>query len=105
MSAILERSCRVHYCPCGAAPSLERTHRLERLSATGCTIVTDQTPASDLLELRIDVPDSEEPVRVEKAKVMWGNWDGFVVQFLDMAAAEQRRLREYLWTMSLLEET
>jgi hypothetical protein len=104
MSATLERFGRVGYRPIGGGTARERTCRLDFLSAAGCTIRSPQPPASDVLELWISVADSEEPIRVDRAKVMWGDWNGFTVEFLDMPAADQRRLRENLWTVSLLEE-
>jgi hypothetical protein len=104
MVAILERSYRVTYRPIGAGTSVERTSRLGFITAIGCSIVSPLPPASDALELSLCFGDDEEPVRVDRAQVMWGDWTGFTVEFVDISAAEQRRLRECLWTMSLLEE-
>ena len=104
MPAMLERSDRVHYRPIGGGTSLERTSHVDLLSATGCTIRTPQPPASHALELSVYFGDSHEPLRVGRAQVMWGDWNGFTVEFLDMSAGDQRRLREHLWTMSLQEE-
>ena len=104
MSATLERFTRVSYCPIGGGTSLERTSPLDLLSATGCTIRTPQPPPCETLELWLYIDDGEEPIRVDRAKVMWGDWNGFTVEFLDMPAIEQGRLREYLWTVHLLED-
>ena len=104
MVALLERPYRVTYRPIVAGTSLERTSRMDCMTATGCTILSPLPPASDALELSLYFGDQEEPVRVDRAQVMWGDWNGFTVEFVDISPAEQRRLRECLWTMSLLEE-
>jgi hypothetical protein len=74
------------------------------ITASSCTILTPLPPASGALELSLYFGDDEEPVRVDRAQVMWGDWNGFTVEFVDISEMEQRRLRECLWTMSLLEE-
>jgi hypothetical protein len=74
----------------------EHTSRLDSLSVTGCTIRTGQVPNGEALELRIYLPDSEWPLRIDHAKVTWGHWDGFTVEFLNIAAKEKQRLQAYL---------
>ena len=104
MVALLERPYRVTYRPIVEGTSLERTSRMDCMTARGCTILSPLPPASDALELSLYFGDQEEPVRVDRAQVMWGDWNGFTVEFHDMPATDQRRLREYLWTVSLLKE-
>ena len=104
MAATPETCCRVDYRSVAGGASPLRTGRVALLSATGCTVQSDQPPASPMMELSIDLGDNGVPLRIERAHVMWGDWNGFTVEFLDMPALDQRRLRECLWTMSLQEE-
>jgi hypothetical protein len=98
MSPILETLCRVDYRSVRDGFSGEHTSRLDSLSATGCTIRSRELPETDALELRIYLPDGEWPLRIDLAKVTWGHWDGFTVEFLSMPAKEQQRLQDYLAT-------
>ena len=61
-------------------------------------------PASETgaLELRIYLPGGEWPLRVDQAKVTWGYWNAFTVEFLRMPDTDQRRWRDYLATAALL---
>ncbi len=104
MSPTLEVSCRAAYRSRGTGSSQEHACHLESLSASGCTIRSGELPDTDLLELEIHLQEDEEPLRVHQAKLLWGGWTGFTLEFEDMPARDQRRLREYLWTVSLLQE-
>ena len=58
--------CRVDFRAILTPSRKGQTGRLESLWATGCTILTMQSPVSDTLrELRINLPDGEWPLRVE----------------------------------------
>jgi hypothetical protein len=103
MSPTIEVSCRVDFRAVRTGLSAEHTSRVDSLSVTGCTIHSRQIPQAEVLELRIYLPDGHWPLRVDQAKVSWGNWGGFAVEFVDMPAADQRRLREYLQTESMLQ--
>jgi hypothetical protein len=74
----------------------ELTSRLDSLSTTGCTIHSRALPDTDVLELRIYLPDGEWPLRIDLAKVTWGHWDAFAVEFLSMPAEDRQRLQDYL---------
>ncbi len=104
MSPTLEVSCRTKYRSLRGGSPREHACRLESLSASGCTIRSSELSDTDILELQIHLQDHEEPLQVGQAKVMWGDWNGFTVEFLDMPATDQRRLREYLWPVSLLHD-
>ena len=103
MAPTIEVSCRVDYRANSTDRFSEHTSRLDSLSATGCTIRSRALPDTDMLELRIYLPDGEWPLRIDRAKVTWIHWDGFTAEFLEMPAADQRRLGEYLWAESLLQ--
>jgi hypothetical protein len=104
MSHTIEVSCRVDFRAIRTGLAGEHTSRLDSLSATGCTIRTGQAPDREVLELRIYLPDGEWPLRIDHAKVSWGHWDGFSVEFVDMPAVDQRRLQELLSAESMLQE-
>lgn len=104
MSPTMEVSCRVDYRAIRTGLVGEHTSRLDSLSATGCTLRTGQAPDAGDLELRIYLPDGGWPIRIDHAKVTWGHWDGFTVDFVDMPASDQRRLQAYLSTKPALQE-
>jgi hypothetical protein len=104
MFPTIEVSCRVDYREARTGLPGEHTSRLDSLSVNACTIHSNAIPDAEVLELRIYLPDGQWPLRIDHAKVSWGNWGGFAVEFIDMPAADQRRLREYLHTVSLLQE-
>ena len=104
MFPTIEVSCRVDYREARAGLAGEHSSRLDSLSITGCTIHSNVIPEADVLELRIYLPDGDWPLRIDHAKVSWGNWGGFAVEFIDVPAADQRRLREYSHTESLRQE-
>ncbi len=103
MTPIRETICRVDYRSVRGALTGEQTSRLDSLFASGCTIRGRKLPDTDALEMRIYLPDGEWPLRIDLAKVSWGHWDGFAVDFVDMPAEDRRRLREYLYRDSPLE--
>ncbi len=96
MSPTIEVPCRVDFRSVNAATFHEETSRIDSLSATGCMIRSRQLPTSGNLELRLYLPSGDWPLRVDHAKVTWGHWDGFTVEFLSMPANDQRRLQDYL---------
>ncbi len=102
MSPTIDVPCRVDYRSVSAATFYEQTSRLESLSATSCTIRGRQLPTSGALELRIYLPSGNWPLRVDHAKVTWGHWEAFAVEFLSMPAEDQQRLHDYLATDSAL---
>jgi hypothetical protein len=104
MFPTIDVSCRVDYREARTGLPGEHTSRLDSLSVNACTIHSNAIPDAEVLELRIYLPDGQWPLRIDHAKVSWGNWGGFAVEFIDMPAADQRRLREYLHTVSLLQE-
>lgn len=103
MSPTMEISCRVDYRATNTDRSSEHTSELDSLSATGCTIRSRVLPDTDTLELRIYLPDGEGPLRIERAKVTWGHWDGFTVEFLSLPANNQQRIQAYLTHASVTE--
>jgi hypothetical protein len=96
MSPTIEVPCRVDYRSRNALTLHEHTSRLESLSATGCTILSRDVPQAETLELRIYLPDGHCPIRVDRAKVTWGHWNAFTVEFVSMPAADQRHLQDFL---------
>ena len=65
MSQALHIPCRVDYRPTNATHFCEYSGRVAYLSATGCTIQATQRPEpGSALELRLYVPGSAWPIRV-----------------------------------------
>ena len=81
MAPTIEVSCRVDYRANSTDRFSEHTSRLDSLSATGCTIRSRALPDTDMLELRIYLPDGEWPLGIDRAKVTWIHWDGFTAEF------------------------
>ena len=96
MLPTIDVSCRVDYRPVGGDAFCEHTTRLESVYVTGCTIRSPHLPDSSEVELRIYLPGSDWPLRVDQAKVTWGHWAGFTVEFLSMPTRDQQRLQHYL---------
>ncbi len=48
------------------------------------------------MELRIHLGDTDWPVRVARAQVLWGHGDAFTIEFLRLAPADAGRLRACL---------
>ena len=89
--------CRVDFRILPTESLIERTGRLQSLWATGCTILASVPTAPDpVLELRLYLPDGEWPLSVECAHVTWGHWDSFTVEFVNLPARDQARLKTYL---------
>ena len=103
MSPTMDVSCRVDYRAFGSGLAEAHTSRVASLSVSGCTIRGHQIPDGEALELRIYLPDGQWPLRIDRATMSWGHWDEFTVDFVDLPAAEQRRLEAYLSTESLLQ--
>ena len=45
--------------------------------------------------MRLYLPSEAWPIRVDHAKVTWGYWDSFTVEFFDCPAGDQERLEGY----------
>lgn len=103
MTPTIEVPCRVDYRATGIGHSSEHTSRLDSLSATGCTIRSRALPATDTLELRIYLPDGEWSLQINRAKVTWGHWEGFTVEFLSLPAKDQQRIEAFLTQASVPE--
>ena len=103
MSPTIEVPCRVDYRPAGAESFCEWTGRVNYLSATGCSIRTRQHPVPGArLELRIYLPGSAWPIRVQQAEVVWSHWDEFTVEFRDLSIRDQDQLQRCLMEASAL---
>jgi hypothetical protein len=88
---------RVDFRPAGASEFVEWTGRAESLSATSCTIATRLHPSVNVpLELRLYLPGTHWPLRVDQAEVTWGNWDSITVEFMDLPLQDRERLCQYL---------
>lgn len=75
----------------------EHTGRVQSLSSRGCRIFARCQPQPGAqVELRLYLPSEASPIRVDHAKVTRGYWDLFTVEFLDLPASEQERLKDYL---------
>jgi hypothetical protein len=48
------------------------------------------------MELRIHLGDTDWPLRVARAHVLWGHGDAFTVELLGLSAEDAGRLRTYL---------
>ena len=103
MSPTIEVPCRVDYRPAGAESFCEWTGRVSYLSATGCSIRTRHHPEPGArLELRIYLPASAWPIRVQQAEVIWSHWDEFTVEFRDLPIRDQDQLQRCLVEASVL---
>ena len=103
MSPILQVPCRVDYRPADSNGFSEWTGRIDHLSATDCTIRSAHRPESGAaLELRIYLPESTWPIRVNRAIVAWNHWGEFTVEFKDLPAQDRDRVRRCLIETSAL---
>ena len=94
---------RVDFRPVEASTRPERTGRVDAYTTTGCTILTRSHPDPGAeLELRLYLPGSSWPLRIDRAKVTWGHWDSFTVEFLALPASERTRLQNSLLESSPL---
>ncbi|MGZ8422048.1 MAG: PilZ domain-containing protein [Nitrospira sp.] len=88
---------RADFRPVAAETLSEHTGRVQSLSSSGCTILTRcQSEPGAEIELRLYLPGGAWPIRVDHAKVTWGYWDSFTVEFLSLPACDQERLEDYL---------
>ena len=103
MSPILQVPCRVDYRPADSNGFSEWTGRIDHLSATDCTIRSAHRPdPGAALELRIYLPESTWPIRVNRAIVAWNHWGEFTVEFKDLPAQDRDRVRRCLIETSAL---
>jgi hypothetical protein len=88
---------RADYRPVAAKMLSAHTGRVQSISSSGCTIFARCQPQPGAqVELRLYLPGEAWPIRVDHAKVTWGYWDSFTVEFLDLSAGDQERLKDYL---------
>ncbi len=99
MNQSLKVSCRVDYWPMGGNPECERTSVLDFMSGAEGSIRAQQLPESGTLELRIHLPGSDSPLRIDHAKITWGHWGAFTVEFVSMSTEDRQRLEDYLVTV------
>ena len=103
MSPTIEIPCRVDYRPAAAQEFCEWTGRVDRLSATGCSIRTAHHPEPGAtLELRLYLPGSAWPIRVQQAEVTWSHWDEFTVEFRRLSICDLDQLQNCLMERSAL---
>ena len=103
MTPTIEVSCRVDFRPASCKEFCEWTGRIDRLSATGCTILSTHTPEPGVrLELRIYLPGSAWPMQVQKAEVVWNHWGEFTVEFLHLSLGNMDQLERCLTNASIL---
>jgi c-di-GMP-binding flagellar brake protein YcgR len=73
---------------------------VRNLSRDGCKIESEgQILVTQLLVLRISVPQEISPVVIDVAAVRWSKSPIFGVQFMSMKEADQQRLDRYLATL------
>ncbi len=97
MSRTSVRPSRVDFWPADHQGAHQRIGRVESLSTTRCTILTHANPdPGTLMELRIHLGDTDWPLRVARARVLWGHGDAFTVELLGLSAGDAGRLRTYL---------
>lgn len=83
--------------PINAGTFSEYTGRVESVSVTGCTILSQCQPEPGAeIELRLYLPSGAWPIRVDHAKVTWRHWDSFTVEFVSLPIADQLQLEDYL---------
>lgn len=103
MTPTIEVSCRVDFRPAGTQEFTEWTGRIDRLSATGCTIQSTPTPEPGAhLELRIYLPGNAWPTPIQQAEVVWNHWGEFTVEFLGVSMHAEDELRRCLTEASVL---
>jgi hypothetical protein len=103
MPQTIEVPCRVDYRPACAQAFCEWTGRVDYLSATGCSIQSTHRPTPGIrLELRIYLPGSPWPIRVQQAEVIWSHWDAFTVEFLTLPLRDLDQLQRCLIDVSAL---
>ena len=92
--AMIELPCRVDYRRTATQEFCEWTGRIDRLSATGCSIQSVQTPEPGArLELRIYLPGNAWPTPIRQAEVVWSHWGEFTVEFLEVSMHAEDELR------------
>ena len=102
MSPTIEVPCRVDYRPTAIQKFCEWTGRVDRLSATGCSILAAEAPQPGArLELRIYLPGNAWPIQVQQAEVVWRHWGEFTVEFVQLSMRDQDQLQRCLNEASL----
>lgn len=72
---------------------------LVNLSKGGCAFRCDSAlEVGNFLEVEIDLPDQEPPLKIEVAVVRWTRGQGFGVEFLRIHPSEEERLRQVVTT-------
>ena len=74
---------------------IEGQGRLMDLSLGGCRITSDVTVATGTaLELRVFVPDTDRPLRIDQARVRWARGHAWGAEFIHLEAEDLARLRQ-----------
>jgi hypothetical protein len=88
---------RAGFRPINSETFSEYTGRVGSVYVTGCTILSQCQPEPGAeIELRLYLPGGAWPIRVDRAKVTWGHWDSFTVEFISLPIADQLQLEDYL---------
>jgi len=70
------------------------------LSVGGCSIESPVTPAAQaVMELQIQLPDSQWPLEVRQAVVRWTRGTTFGLEFHTLSAADTTRLQQLLYDL------
>lgn len=82
-------------------PRVNGTGLALNVSEEGCLIESDQCPLEgDYVEISLDLPDADEPLRIESAAVRWVTGRTFGLQFLFMSTAVLDRLHDFVSNLS-----
>ncbi|MGH7227669.1 MAG: PilZ domain-containing protein [Nitrospiraceae bacterium] len=67
------------------------------LSNEGCTVASEELVLPHaFLALRLQLPEQDEPLKVEVAEVRWGTGLAFGLEFVQLRAEEQERLQRFI---------
>jgi len=74
---------------------IEGQGKLMDLSLGGCRIASDIAVATGTaLELRVFVPDTDCPLRIDQARVRWARGHAWGAEFIHLGADDLARLRQ-----------
>ena len=72
------------------------------LSESGCTVTCEEKiEPGTLMDLRIQLPDTEGPMEVSLAVVRWAHGTKFGIEFLSMHPDEQDRLFDFVGLLTI----
>jgi len=67
------------------------------LSKEGCTVASEELVLPHaFLALRLQLPEQDEPLKVEVAEVRWGSGMAFGLEFIQLRAEERERLQRFI---------